>query len=486
MKRLFLASLAIIWANFSFAQVEEVLDSLQQSALDEEIPYQKDTLNLDSLIVPLVVVSPDYIPADDTPELIADRLNCIQQNIELTYNDKVHSFINYFTIRDREFTKTVLRRKDMYFPLFEKYMKQYNIPEELKYLSIIESGLVPKAVSRARAVGLWQFMPGTGRYFGLHNDWYIDERMDPEKATEAACRYLSQLYSIFGDWQVALAAYNSGPGTVRKAIRRSGYKKTFWEIYPYLPRETRAYVPQFIAVNYVMQYPDKHNFTNIESEEVLVHDTLQVTKFLHFETFAKLTGTCLEDMQKLNPHVLRNAIPETGKTYTIKVPLDAKLKLSENRLAILDSSSKVGRRELELLAKNSVGGTYGKDMIAYRVQSGDVLGSIARRHHVRVDDIKKWNNLSSNMIRTGQKLNIWLLPSMQASAAPAPQKTNITVTASTSPAALSPSTKTYVVQPGDTLWEISKKFEGISVEKIKSLNNLKSTKLQPGQKLIIS
>ena len=298
MKRLFFAILAIIWAHLSFGQVEEVLDSLQQSTLDEEIPYQKDTLNLDSLMVPLVLINPEYIPADDTPELIADRLSCIQQNIELTYNDKVHSFINYFTIRDREFTKTVLRRKNLYFPLFEKYMKQYNIPVELKYLSIIESGLLPKAVSRARAVGLWQFMPGTGKYFGLNNDWYIDERMDPEKATQAACRYLSQLYSIFGDWQVALAAYNSGPGTVRKAIRKSGYKKTFWEIYPYLPRETRAYVPQFIAVNYVMSYPDKHNFTDTESEEVIVHDTLHVNKFLHFETFARLTGTCLEDMQK--------------------------------------------------------------------------------------------------------------------------------------------------------------------------------------------
>ena len=150
----------------------------------------------------------------------------------------------------------VLRRKDLYFPLFEKYLAKYNLPDELKYLSIIESGLNPRATSRARAVGLWQFMSGTGRYFNLHSDWYMDDRMDPEKSTEAACRYLIQLHTIFKNWELALAAYNSGPGTVRKAIRRSGYKKTFWEIYNYLPRETRAYLPQYVAMIYAVNHAE--------------------------------------------------------------------------------------------------------------------------------------------------------------------------------------------------------------------------------------
>jgi membrane-bound lytic murein transglycosylase D len=476
MKRLFFIGLALFSVSLSFAQVEETLDSLQQSSLNEEIPFQDDSV--DVVILP---ANYEYVPADDTPDLVKDRLSCIQNIIPLTYNDKVHSFINYFTIKDREYTKQMLRRKDVYFPLFEKYMKQYNIPDELKYLSIIESGLLPKVVSRARAVGLWQFMAGTGKYFGLYSDWYIDDRMNPEKSTEAACRYLSQLHTIFGDWQLALAAYNSGPGTVRKAIRRSGYKKTFWEIYPFLPRETRAYVPQYIAMTYVMNYADKHNFYEIDKEELLIHDTLSVNKFLHFETFAKLTGTCLEDMQKLNPHMLRNAVPETGKTYTIKVPVDAKLKLNENRLAILDSASKVGRKELELLAKtNNTVSTYGKDMVVYRVKSGDVLGSIAQRHGVKVNDIKAWNNLNGNMIHPGQKLNIWFRASMNANVAIA--KANGPVAA---PMLLSPDSKTYTVQPGDTLWDISKKFQGLSIDKIKSLNKLKGNKLQPGQKLII-
>ncbi len=476
MKRLYFIGLALFSASLSFAQVEETLDSLQQSSLTEEIPFIQDSVDLFAL-----PANYEYIPADDTPELIQDRLSCIQQTIPLTYNEKVHSFINYFSIKDREYTKLMLKRKDMYFPLFERYMKQYNIPDELKYLSIIESGLLPKVVSRARAVGLWQFMSGTGRYFGLYNDWYIDDRMDPEKSTEAACRYLSQLHTIFGDWQLALAAYNSGPGTVRKAIRRSGYKKTFWEIYPFLPRETRAYVPQYIAITYVMNYADKHNFNEIEKEELLAHDTLSVNKFLHFQTFAKLTGTCLEDMQKLNPHMLRNAVPETGKTYIIKVPLEAKMKLNENRLAILDSASKVGKKELELLAKsNNTVSTYGKDMVVYRVKSGDVLGSIAQRHGVKVNDIKAWNNLNSNMIHPNQKLNIWFRT---------PVNNNVASSKIAGPVAqpvlLSPDAKTYTVQPGDTLWDISKKFPGLSIDKIKSLNNIKGNKLQPGQKLII-
>jgi len=181
-------------------------------------------------------------------KLIADRLNCLEQTISLGYNNKVHAFIEYFTVRDRDYTRSMLRRKDLYFPLFEKKLKEYKLPDELKYLSIIESALNPRAVSAARAVGLWQFMSGTSRYLGLHDNWSIDERMDPEKATDAACRYLSQLYSIFHDWHLALAAYNSGPGTVRWAIRRSGYKKTFWEIYNFLPRETRSYVPHSLLL----------------------------------------------------------------------------------------------------------------------------------------------------------------------------------------------------------------------------------------------
>jgi membrane-bound lytic murein transglycosylase D len=415
----------------------------------------------------------EYVPADETPEVLSERLTALQKDIPLVYNEKVHGFINYFTIRDREHTRNVLRKKDIYFPLFEKYLKENNMPEELKYLSVIESALVPQAVSRARAVGLWQFMSYTGKYVGLKIDWYVDERMDPDKSTQAACKYLSQLYSIFGDWELALAAYNTGPGNVRRAIRRSGGKKTFWEIYPFLPRETRAYVPQYVAMIYALNHAPEHNLFVDGTEELLRNDTLLVKGYLHLETLAKLTNSCLDDYRNLNPSVLHDVLPD-GREHIIRMPVAAKEELDKNRFAILDSASRAQKKQIEALAKNAVGNTNGRDMVVYRVKSGDVLGTIARRYSVRVEDMKKWNNLHSNNIRVGQKLNIWLRPG-QIDRQPV-------ASASIAP---SSGSKTYTVQPGDTLWDISKK-QGLSVEKIKSLNNLKSNELKPGQKLIVS
>lgn len=430
-------------------------------------------LPIDTTAVLIVLNNLEYIPADATPQLIADRLGSLKTTIELTYNNKVQSFIDYFTIRDRGYTRMVQRRKDLYFPLFEKKLKEYGLPDELKYLSIIESGLNPRATSRAKAVGLWQFMPGTGKYMGLSNDWYIDERMDPEKSTDAACRYLASLYSMFGDWQLALAAYNSGPGTVRNAIRKSGYKKNFWEVYARLPRETKSYVPQFIAITYAMNYTEEHNLVELAKEQLQPHDTIHVRQFLHFETFANLTGTCLEDMQRLNPSVVRCALPDNGKNHIIKIPVWSKNSLTQNRQFILDSASKIGKRELEALAKSSVGGTYNRQVQVYRVREGDVLSSISERFGVRVNDMKKWNSLSGNTIRVGQRLTLWTFPVRPI------------VSAKLSQTFLTPDMKTYTVQPGDTLWDISKRLPGLSVEKIRNLNNLKDSKLKPGQKLIV-
>ena len=472
MKKIFFCLLILITGSctWSCAQVETVIDTITMAVAQEEIPLQQDSIDY-NFNLPLDL---EYIPGDDTPELIADRLSCLQKAIPLEYNDKVHGFINYFTVRDREYTRMVLRRKDTYFPLFERYLAKYNLPEELKYLSIIESGLNPRATSRARAVGLWQFMSGTGRYFNLHSDWYMDDRMDPDKSTEAACRYLSQLHSIFKNWELALAAYNSGPGTVRKAIRRSGYKKSFWEIYNYLPRETRAYLPQYVAMIYTVNHAEDHNIFELSREILPPHDTVVVKQFLHFETFAKLTGTCLEDLQKLNPAVQRNAIPD-GKIFVLKIPKLAKEALALNRNSILDSASKVGRKDLEMLAKVTTGSTYGRELVTYQVKSGDALGLIAQRHKVRIEDIRNWNNLHKNLIHPGQRLNIWVMPST---------KGVVDISSAKNPLP-APDSKTYTVQPGDTLWDISNKFQGLTIEKIKNLNNLKTNKLQPGQKLII-
>lgn len=419
----------------------------------------------------------EFIPGDDDPRLFQDRLRCIEGQIPLAYNDKVHAFINYFTVKDREYTKMVARRMSLYFPMFERTLKEYGLPEGLKYLSIIESGLNPRAVSRAHAVGLWQFVSATGRHYGLSNSWYVDERMDPEKSTRAACHYLRELYSMFGDWELAIAAYNTGPGNVKKAIRRSGYKHSFWEIYPYLARETRSYLPQFVAITYAMNYLGEHNFYDIEPDFVPLADTIKVNGFVNLTILASLTGTCLDDIQKLNPEILRNTIPEGYQDYPLRVTTMVTQQLSASTFDILDSASHSGKDEIEALARNAPGNTYGRDRITYRVKSGDVLGAIALRYHVRISDLREWNRLSSNTIRIGQVLSIWVMPG-NAQPAPTPQ-----------PAAKLPITaagSVYIVQPGDTLWDISQKYEGLTIEKIKSLNNLNSNKIVPGQKLLIS
>ncbi len=475
--KLFLTALWVLGClSWAMAQEPEPVDSIANEV-------ESEVMAGDSLSDPLLFALPveyEYIPAEETPELVADRLSCLQQTIPLEYNSNVHGFINFFTIRNREYTRLMLRRKDIFFPLFEKYLTKYGLPPELKYLSIIESGLNPRAVSRASAVGLWQFMSYTGRYYGLHNDWYFDDRMDPEKSTEAACRYLSQLYKMFGNWEMALAAYNSGPGTVRKAIRRSGYKRTFWEVYRYLPRETRSYVPQYVAIIYAMNYAEEHNMIETAREIPLPHDTVAISHFLHLDTFARLTGTCTEEILQLNPSIRSHAIPDNGKVHILKLPVYAKGELNKDRSRILDSASRVGRTEADRIAKIAVvGNTTGRELVVYRVKNGDVLGMIAQRHRVRIDDLRKWNNLRSNMIRTGQRLNIWVIPS---------QKTVAKVAAVVTPAAVMPAPpdgKTYVVQPGDTLWDIARKFEGLSIEKLKTLNNLKSNRLEPGMKLIV-
>ncbi|UII21776.1 lytic transglycosylase domain-containing protein [Fulvivirga ligni] len=419
----------------------------------------------------------DFIPGEVNFDEIKDRLSCIENIIPLHYNERVHAFVNYFAVKDRAYTKMILQRRNVFFPLFEEYLKKHNMPEELKYLSVVESGLNPVAISRARAVGLWQFMPFTGRHMGLHQDWYLDERMDPEKSTEAACRYLKQLYNMFDDWELAIAAYNTGPGNVRKAIRRSGYKKTFWEIYPYLHRETRAYLPQFIAIAYIMNYAHEHNFLEDNLEYSMEVDTLNISNYLHFETFANQVNICLDDLQKLNPGLRRNVIPETAKNYPFKVPVDIKTEFETNMVAILDSASRVGKKELEYLARNTVGSTYGRDKVVYKVRYGDVLGKIAQRYNVRVSDIKKWNNLRSNTIRVGQRLAIW---SRDGYSAPAPAQSAPVVVSSANGA------KLYVVQPGDTLWDISRKFNNLTLAELKQLNQLKSNDIKPGQKLIVS
>jgi len=414
-----------------------------------------------------------------TYDLVKDRLSCMQGEMPLHFNDKVYGFVNYFTVRNRDYIKEVIRKSTMYFPVFEEYLKKYNLPEELKYLAIVESGLSPQIQSRVGAGGLWQFMPYTGNMYKLHQDWYIDERFDPYESTEAACKYLSSLYGMFGNWELALAAYNSGPGNVRKAIRRSGYKKGFWEIYKYLPRETRSYVPQFVAIAYTINYAEEHNLLVDEPAYFMDNDTLMIKGFANLKTLASELSICFEDIQTLNPNLKRFGLKSEKRHYPVRLPIDKIEEARINKDTLLYLAALNGKKDLEYLARNSAGSTYGRNKHIYKVKSGDVLGTIAVRYSVRVSDIKKWNRLSSNTIRIGQKLSIWTYPNTKIKSAPisAPVAKHVPVNFK--------GKKTHTVQPGDTLWDISKMYKGLNIEKIKSLNKLQSDKLQPGQVLII-
>ena len=425
----------------------------------------------------------EYIPADDNFDFIGDRLSCLEQEIPLNYNNNVHSFITHFLNRDRAFTDKIIKRKEFFFPVFEEYLAKYELPDELKYLSIIESGLNPRAISRARAVGLWQFMSYTGMSYGLHQDNYIDERMDFERSTEAACKYLASLYKMFGDWELALAAYNSGPGNVRKAMRRSG-KKKFWEMYRYLPRETRGYVPQFVAVIYVMNYLEEYGFSATPENYYVEYDTVMLKEYAHIPTLAGMMNLCPEDILDLNTGLKFNAFPDIDKSYPLRLPQYSMEQFQENRDQYLDSAAKIDKSKVKLLAGNTGGSTYGKNRIVYKVRNGDVLGTIAQRYRVRVSDLRQWNNLRGDMIRVGQRLNIWVRPGSTKTTTP------VVVAKKKSPPApkitLPPGTgTTYIVQPGDTLWDIAKKFNGVTIERIKAVNGLNSDSIKPGQKLKI-
>ncbi len=422
----------------------------------------------------------DYVP-DVSYDEMADRMSCLaaQLDVPLEFNQRVKDFVDYFTIKDRDYTRQILAKKDLYFDIFEPVLEKYDLPDGLKYLAIVESGLRPNAISRASAVGLWQFISSTGKIYGLKSNWYVDDRMDPYLATDAACRHLRDLYRMFNDWELALAAYNSGPGNVRRAIRRSGYKKKFWEIYRYLPRETRSYVPQYTAIIYSLNYAAEHNLLPDNIEYAMDFDTIHVSQYFHVETFANQINLCVDELLELNPQIKRGALPEGTRKHALRVPADLKKEIVANRSILYDTARKVGKKELEYLARNEPGSTYGRQKQIYRVRSGDVLGIIARRYHVRISDIKKWNNLRSNLIRVGQRLNIWVLPTYNSKT-----KSLYKVTARASNQPDFTGKEVYTVEHGDTLWGISKKTN-LSIAKLKQLNNLNNNNIRVGQSLII-
>lgn len=484
--------------------------SLQKPLNDSIVALLPDTSFV--LALPLVVRQ-DSVPVIPD-ELVRDRLSCLQSSIPLHYNSYVQGFVNYFTIRNRKYTRRILERENVYFPLFEKYLAKHNLPQELKYLAVVESALNPRAMSWAKAVGLWQFMSPTAGDFKLQITPFIDERMDPEKSTEAACKFLKQLYRMFGDWELVMAAYNCGPGNVRKAIARSGGKKTFWEIFPYLPKETRSYVPSFTAVVYTMNYAPDHEIVPDTLLYPVATDTLLISQSLDLSRLSVQLSLGSDYLQQLNPAVRKGVLPENIRNYPLKVPVETRQVLAMNRAAILDSSrvpvlvkpiaprlmlaaASPARNNTPALPADSAQSD-SLQQSEYVVVRGDFLEKIARKNKVSIAQIQEWNNLSGSALMPGQKLVIYtpagreaVEPGQVMALNKAPEGASAKATSSAASrkvrsAKVEEVEMIHAVQPGDTLYNISRRYNNIPVERIKKLNKLKTDEIKPGQKLVIS
>ena len=337
------------------------------------------------------------------------RLSALPYVMEMPYNDKVRSFIDLYVVRRRQQLSRLLGLSEYYFPIFEEALNRYGLPLELKNLPIIESALNPTIISRAGAAGLWQFMVATGRMYGLEINSLIDERCDPIKSTDAACRYLKDLYAIYGDWHLVIAAYNCGPGNVNKAIRRAGGKRDYWAIYPYLPRETRGYVPIFIGANYATNYECEHNVCPQDIDMPLLIDTIHTNKRMHLQQVAHVLDIPIELLRNLNPQYRRDILPG-GKYYTLCLPVQyAELFIvKENEVLAYKADELINNRRAEIDLAQKSSHTYGSgNVIYYKVRSGNTLGGIAQKYRVSVSQLKRWNNLKGTTIRIGQTLRIY-------------------------------------------------------------------------------
>lgn len=338
------------------------------------------------------------------------RLQALPCVIELPYNERVRAFLLRYVKRSPKQVARLMRMSEYYFPLFEEALNRYQLPYELKYLPIIESALNPIARSRVGAAGLWQFMPATGKLYGLEINSLVDERMDPIRATEAACRFLSNLYKIYGDWNLVIAAYNCGGGNVNKAIRRAGGKRDFWSIYPFLPRETRNYVPIFIAANYAMNYGHEHGICKAPIEKTMLTDTICISQRMHLQQVSEKLEINMEELRRLNPQYSRDILPG-GKDYTLCLPTEKIGLFIEQQDSIIahkaDSLIHNRRAEIDLAKVTSINGAYRVNGVTYyTIKNGDTLGGIAKRFHCSVKQLKKWNGLKSDIIRAGKKLKI--------------------------------------------------------------------------------
>jgi membrane-bound lytic murein transglycosylase D len=548
--------------SFAFGSKKENLRkacTISVSSLDTMSGYEKyysipdETMNkffsdkLDSMLSSWYVQnaflldSTELAEADTLKQTLPDsiyiqRLQSMQSAVSLSFNNTVKGFITMYTVRKPKQVAVMLGLANYYFPMFEEALAKYDLPMELKYLPIIESALNPGANSSASAVGLWQFMYSTGKMYKLEISTFVDERRDPLKATDAAARYLRDLYNIYQDWHLVIAAYNCGPGNVNKAIKRSGDAKDYWKIYYRLPKETRGYVPAFIAANYVMNFYQSHNILPKSPDFPIITDTLMVNDYLHFNQISETIGIPIEQIRSLNPQYRRDIIPASKeKSYSLVLPQDQISAYLENEAIIHEHRRAEFFPNNQIInpqnnfASHSPSDIKGRDKVLYTVKSGDNLGIISAWFRVRTSDLRYWNNIKKNFLKAGQKLYIYV-PEGQGeyfsklnkrSNAEKQKSLNEKPSASSTQKLANVAKKEtsenktpirtivkeedkatiekineqtleegefvyYKVCRGDNFWTIAKKFPGVSNNDIMKLNNIKeASSLKVGQVLKI-
>ena len=352
----------------------------------------------------------DTIIAELPDSIYKQRLQALPFVIEVPYNEVIRRYILRYVKHSPRQLAALQRKAEYYFPIFENILAKHDLPYELCYMPVIESALNPQARSHMGATGLWQFMPATGKKYGLEINSLVDERMDPIRSTEAACLFLKNLYGIFQDWNLVIAAYNCGPGNVNKAIHRAGGKRDFWSIYPFLPSETRGYLPIFIAASYAMNYAQEHGICPADPLPTMAADTIITTRRQHLKQIADNIDIPLAELRRLNPQYPRDIIPG-GKSYAICLPIEKAgmyIDLQDTILAYRAEELIHNRRdEIELLHRTSVNGGYSINGVTYyKIKEGDTLGGIAKKFRVSVKQLKAWNGLKSDMIRAGKTLKI--------------------------------------------------------------------------------
>lgn len=404
MKRL-LYILILNWMLIPVIHANDSIVAISTDTILERIFFDEALAWLDT-----TECTSDTLITELPDSIYKQRLQALPFVIEVPYNEVVRRYILRYVKHSPRQLAALQRKAEYYFPIFEDILAKHDLPYELCYMPVIESALNPQARSHMGATGLWQFMPATGKKYGLEINSLVDERMDPIRSTEAACLFLKNLYAIFQDWNLVIAAYNCGPGNVNKAIHRAGGKRDFWSIYPYLPSETRGYLPIFIAASYAMNYAEAHGICPATPLATMASDTIETTQRQHLKQIADNIDIPLAELRRLNPQYPRDIIPG-GKAYAICLPIEKAGLYIDKQDTILAYQAKElihnRRDEIELLHRTSVNGGYSINGVTYyKIKEGDTLGGIAKKFRVSVKQLKAWNGLKSDMIRAGKTLKI--------------------------------------------------------------------------------